>query len=636
MSLVLIPVRVRATRADGTFVVGATVRAVLTVAETDDGLVVPGNITGVTDVNGEVTLNLWPNSRGVNGSQYRVEVSGANLYFSGLVTIPEAPSTAWPIALGTLINQPPYPSRTAAEVAQAKAQQFMLEAKGARDQAVPSGTAAVAAAIEADAARDVALGARDVVLAARDAAVLNVPIYSTIAAGLAAVANGAVFAVEKGGSDGLLRETRYRRDTVSAYTKLGEVFSAEEFDAVNRLLPREAGGVVVYAVVDAAGRRSWLEVSTTGGPTPDAGAAISKALQYANLAPGVKDVIDGKTSLADLPDLYAMEKIAFSIVDQSGRRSWLEANEAGAPTSHATAAIAAAINVLLAEATAVEYKASSTAVARPIVSGPDITCWGDSMTAGAGGGGTAFPAVLAGLSGRVVHNAGVGGETSVTICARSGATPFIVSVQGGTIPPIGGVTVSFEQINGQPVAPLLQGTGTPGGSFAGSLKGVSGTITQAGGVYTFTRAATGPAVMCNRPDPYYTDWAKARRNDIWVMWIGQNGPSDTRAIQDAKAMIQHLEALNKRWLVIPKPTSTDAFDSTMLSEFGRRVILARRYLVDYGLADAGITATPQDAAEIAAGVVPSSLRADAVHWTAAGYTILGNLVYQRMLELGWL
>jgi hypothetical protein len=136
VSLVLIPVKVRATRANGTFVVGATVRAVLTVAETDDGLVVPDNIVGVTDAAGEVTLNLWPNSRGVNGSQYRVEVTGPSLYFSGLISLPEAPSTAWPVELSTLINQPPYPSRTAAELAQLKAQEYMLEAKGARDEAL--------------------------------------------------------------------------------------------------------------------------------------------------------------------------------------------------------------------------------------------------------------------------------------------------------------------------------------------------------------------------------------------------------------------------------------------------------------------------------------------------------------------
>jgi len=136
MPLVLIPVKVRATRANGSFVVGATVRAVLTVAETDDGMVVPDNIVGITNAAGEVTLNLWPNSRGVNGSQYRMEVTGPSLYFSGLISLPEAPSTAWPVELSTLINQPPYPSRSAAETAQLKAQEFMLEAKGARDEAL--------------------------------------------------------------------------------------------------------------------------------------------------------------------------------------------------------------------------------------------------------------------------------------------------------------------------------------------------------------------------------------------------------------------------------------------------------------------------------------------------------------------
>lgn len=453
--------------------------------------------------------------------------------------------------------------------------------------------------------------------AARDAAVLNVPVYATIAAGRAAVVDGAVFAVLPGGTDSLLRETRYRRDGESTQTKLGEVFSAEEWDAVFQ----EFGGLysldpVAVSIVDESGRRSWLEVAPDGGPTAHAEEVVASVTQ------------------PTFDDRYNPEPLALSIADASDRRSWLEIKKSdGGPSQHAIDKIAAA----LPEFEATKYRDEQGNV-RPVVSGDfhDVVCWGDSMTAGAGGAGTTYPDVLASLSGRTVHNAGVGGETSVTICGRSGANPFILSVQGGSIPASGGVTVTFDGINAQVPAPLIQGAGTPGGTFAGTLKGVPGIISLDAGVYTFTRTAAGSAITANRPEPYYTDWGKARRNDIWIIWIGQNGPSDARAIEDARAMIQHMDALNKRWLVIPKPTSNDATDALFFGEFGRRCLLWRQYAVAYGLQDAGITPTSQDDIDIANGVIPTSLRVDAVHGNASYYTVLGTQVHRRLAELGWL
>jgi hypothetical protein len=272
------------------------------------------------------------------------------------------------------------------------------------------------------------------------------------------------------------------------------------------------------------------------------------------------------------------------------------------------------------------------------VSGPDIVCFGDSMTVG---GSTSYPSVLqsklvgAGKPG-TVRNSGVGGETSVTITARSGATPFIVDVDGGNIPASGGVTITFRPINSAAVAPLISGDGIPGGTMDGALKGIPGTISYSAGVYTFTRTTSGSAVVCARPEPFRTDYSEARRGDIYIIWIGQNGPSEVRARNDARAIIQHMSAGDKRWLVISKPTSSDADDALWHDEFGRRFIAIRKYLVEFGLADAGIPPTSQDITDMSNGVVPTSLRTDAVHWNSAGYTILGQQVYNRLLELGWI
>jgi hypothetical protein len=252
VSLVLIPVKVRATRADGTFVVGATVRAVLTVAETDDGLVVPGNIVGVTNGAGECTLNLWPNSRGVNGSQYRVEVSGASLYFSGLVTVPEAPNTAWPIALSTLINQPPYPSRTAAETAQLKAQEFMLETKGYRDESVPASAQAVAARNEAVPAAATATVARIAAEAARDSINSTGKVFTSTALGIVGTVNGQSFSVLDAG---LLFWIVYKNNGGVAL-ELGRSYTKAYLDQVADLTADRyfLGKKVLFCRADAGGR----------------------------------------------------------------------------------------------------------------------------------------------------------------------------------------------------------------------------------------------------------------------------------------------------------------------------------------------------------------------------------------------
>ena len=210
---------------------------------------------------------------------------------------------------------------------------------------------------------------------------------------------------------------------------------------------------------------------------------------------------------------------------------------------------------------------------------------------------------------------------------------------GGVIPAtVTAIEISLLPINGLVPAPLKQGAS----SYTGRLGDVPGTFSKTNVdtayTYFFTRSVAGAEIAANRPLPMYLDIGEQARGDIACIWIGQNGPSDARSIQDAKAIIQHMTALNKRFIVISKPGGTsaqDADDALWFAEFGRRFIPIRQYMVKYGLADAGITPTSQDLIDMANGTVPSSLRVDAVHWVAAGYTILGNLVFQRLIELEW-
>lgn len=283
-----------------------------------------------------------------------------------------------------------------------------------------------------------------------------------------------------------------------------------------------------------------------------------------------------------------------------------------------------------------------------IVGTPDVACWGDSLTA------QGWPAILdAGLPSSVtVRNHGVGGESAQTIAARQNALPFLMLPVGESIPASGGVTVTI--LDGG--WPLLQGDGNPDGGMVGTIAGIEGTLslTQPSGpsythladdVYTFTRTTAGGVVPVTRPAPFYTLYGDARRSDVTIIWAGRNGGSSDPdlAVDQIDSMVQRLAPATPRFLILTIPTGRYDYTVTgwatlntaLKRKYGRRCVDVLSYLVQYGLVDAGIHQTSSDTLDIAAGVVPSSLRSDGVHLTTAGRTVVANLVGRRLVELGF-
>ena len=345
---------------------------------------------------------------------------------------------------------------------------------------------------------------------------------------------------------------------------------------------------------------------------------------------------------------------SFFIVDSLDKLSWIGIDSKGKPPAYTIQCILEGLQSSGYTIVPNQVKSGYQETVFKAVSGPDIDCVGDSMTAGAGGNGTSYGSVLKTLianhgSTANVRNSGVGGESSPTITARMGGYPFKVKVTDGIIPAeITPIVITLQDINGSLIRPLLQGNGGASG-FTGELNGVLGNIAlvkpnggstwDASNYYTFTRTTTGTSVTTNRPQDFYTNYALERRGDIKIIWIGQNGPSTARAISDAKAIIQSMTPLKKRFLIISKPTSTDAEDSEFFNEFGEYFVPIRKYLVEYGLEDAGITPTSEDITDMAAGRVPVSLCAsptDKIHWNATGYTIMANVLFKKLVKLGWL
>ena len=286
-----------------------------------------------------------------------------------------------------------------------------------------------------------------------------------------------------------------------------------------------------------------------------------------------------------------------------------------------------------------------------------VSCWGDSLTRGVGVGDSyskAYPYVLYDLlDGIVVINCGVGGENTINIASRQGGLPNIV--KPFTIPANASkVEVKLTNIYGGSTGILLQG-GSALDPTTGkyvmtaqinpcSINGVEGTLTYENGKYYFSRSENGESIIVSRPTPLITYAMKSMRDNINIIWIGTNGGFTTSAelIECIEAMIDYMSPINKKYIVIGihhlVSTVTETFETiekNMSIHFGRHFINQRKYMLEYGLSDVGITPTVEDTTAISQGKIPPSLLYDEVHYNNKGYNIIANLVSERGKELGY-
>lgn len=286
-----------------------------------------------------------------------------------------------------------------------------------------------------------------------------------------------------------------------------------------------------------------------------------------------------------------------------------------------------------------------------------VNCWGDSLTRGVGVGDSyskAFPYVLHGLlDGRKVTNCGVGGENTINIASRQGGLPNIV--KPFTIPANASkAEVKLTNIYGDSTGILLQGGSALDPTTDKyvmtaqinpcSINGVEGTLTYENGKYYFSRSENGESVIVSRPTPLITYAMKSMRDNINIIWIGTNGgfTTSTELIECIDTMIDYMSPINKKYIVIGihhlVSTVTETFEQlekNMTLHFGRHYINQRKYVIEYGLSDAGITPTIEDTEAISQGKIPPSLLSDVVHYNDKGYDIIANLVAERGKELGY-
>lgn len=292
-----------------------------------------------------------------------------------------------------------------------------------------------------------------------------------------------------------------------------------------------------------------------------------------------------------------------------------------------------------------------------------IVCVGDSLTAN--GGDLAYPTKLQALVGDKyeVRNYGIGGDTTVDICARIGAIAAETSVDF-TIPKEKDTeftlpTISNESgnITNYGIVSSMNGDKiniyTSGGYFASS------TITPitVNGIELDVQNSTinGPVVVKTKEEMVADVEIKAGSTvvmngyklcqdaDIIIVNMGANGGYSLSETSEYIKQFVHIEKKYKCKLLFITPHTSNMYPGyreLMRKTFGVNYLDSRLYFstkaiydaLTLGLVDA---VTDQDIADMQAGNCPASLLADSIHFNDIGRTLLANLIYRTLKTLGY-
>jgi lysophospholipase L1-like esterase len=268
----------------------------------------------------------------------------------------------------------------------------------------------------------------------------------------------------------------------------------------------------------------------------------------------------------------------------------------------------------------------------PNVDSAAIAAWGDSWTSGIGAAtGNSYPDQLAALTGRIVFNGGVSGQTSDQIVARQGGAPALLTLPDDSMPGSGAVTVQDQSTF--PVS-----TEGPG-PITGTLQGIHGALSYDGSL-VFQRDAAGSAVAVPAQSPFIPD-TFGREGQINVFWIGGNNFYEPEVVKsDIAGAVAFLTT--GRFVVLgvlnggSVPIGTYSYDlitqlnADLADIYPDNFIDIRRILIERY--DPGL---PQDVQDHDDDVPPTSLRNDDQHPNDAGYAVVAQAVAAFIEQEGW-
>lgn len=403
---------------------------------------------------------------------------------------------------------------------------------------------------------------------------------------------------------------------------------------------------VELLATDAAGvtPSGWsYRVDETWYDAPDR----SYPIQLPAASPSVNfaDIVPTSPSAGEVPGATAFGTSLVSSATPAAARTVLGLGTAATqPVSAFDAAGAAAA----AQAAAATYTDALFAVDTE-----SFIAIGDSLTASSG---TDWPAAVGAALAVPYVNAGFGGYASTDIAIALGAVRPLLTVTGNQIPASGSVSVtavtpatSLRRDNGSLTFSYHGYLDTPSGQVAGTFVRTPTALTG-----TFTRDTPGTAVACPAGTAFVCTDQDARRGWVQTRWLsGRNNDGLTGTVladvvgdQDLldrratgrgtpRALIFGLTWTSTQVRSSAGRLAVDALNTIAAMRYGARFRQPFRWLVDNGLALAGLTPTGQDIIDLANDVLPTSLRSDTAHPNATGYGLIGQYVANELRGAGY-
>lgn len=283
---------------------------------------------------------------------------------------------------------------------------------------------------------------------------------------------------------------------------------------------------------------------------------------------------------------------------------------------------------------------------------------GDSLTAGANGGGTTYPGTMAAILGLPYVNTAVGGTQSGSIGVRQGGIPMLLNLSAAlpndTTTEIDVASYSEEFTNNQSTQ---QYTGTIAGHPVVLRRYSSPAPNEATTLkYTLRRTVLGSgAVVIPNGSRFEADLFADNELDVHYVQAGQNNPLVTRADRiklrdDILRMIDRI-GHDRFGIIGLKPTGPSQIIGTngygrkteanaMIEDaIGWHLIRTYKYLASTGgLDDAGLlnSASQADLDCIAGDAIPPILLSDSIHGNASYYTLEGQFMARWHRGHAWL
>ncbi|RYF78449.1 MAG: SGNH/GDSL hydrolase family protein [Cytophagaceae bacterium] len=272
-----------------------------------------------------------------------------------------------------------------------------------------------------------------------------------------------------------------------------------------------------------------------------------------------------------------------------------------------------------------------------------VDCWGNSLTAGAGG--TSYPTQLSWLfPNRLINNYGIGGQKIDQIAARQGGSPLSLTLTGNAF---SGVTsVTLTGISTQLLSTAAdQVTRTLSGVVLGIPCLLTRTATVSTEVYTL-QPVQSQSTAIPAGSLFYPDVAFNAKNHINLFELGRNNvPSLSLLPATLDACISQM-ARPRRFLVIGvlNAVSETVGTANYTAIAAANAILAQKYgdnfvpMTPPTVAEqAALNYTPSAQAliEMAAGTIPTEMRADDVHLNTLGYALKTLRIGAKFGQFSW-